>query len=276
MIDWPIGLSTGCFYQSNILTCLEPVRQAGFSLLEICSSPSHLDYHDPRHIQETREALRDLRLEAYSMHAPWAETIDISSPDPFLRKRGMDEMGQAVKAAQSLGVRYFVIHPGPERDNLPAHELASRMQYTASMLEQLAELCEKSGLLLVLENKLPHLFAGHVRDLLWMLGSLRSTRVGICLDTGHAYLSGELSRIVQKLSGHLWMVHASDNQGVHDDHLPPGRGSLDWAAVFRQLAGARFGGALVLELAGGQPIRPTLDGAMEGRSYLRQLQHSLR
>ena len=46
MSDWPIGMSTGCFYQSDILDILEVVRDGGFSIIEVCSYPAHLDYHD--------------------------------------------------------------------------------------------------------------------------------------------------------------------------------------------------------------------------------------
>ena len=44
--NWPVGLSTGCFYQRGILDWLEPIRGAGFSRIEVCSFPRHLDYHD--------------------------------------------------------------------------------------------------------------------------------------------------------------------------------------------------------------------------------------
>ena len=46
MSDWPVGLSTGCFYRTSILECLEPIRNSGFGLIEICSFPAHLDYHN--------------------------------------------------------------------------------------------------------------------------------------------------------------------------------------------------------------------------------------
>ena len=72
---------------------------------------------------------------------------------------------------------------------------------------------------------LPHLFAGRIRDLLWILGALDTFKAGICLDTGHAHLGEDSPAVVHKLSGHLWMVHASDNHRHYDDHLPPGDGT---------------------------------------------------
>lgn len=44
MGDWPIGLSTGCFYRMPILDCLAAIRGAGFGRIEVCSFRAHLDY----------------------------------------------------------------------------------------------------------------------------------------------------------------------------------------------------------------------------------------
>ena len=46
MSDWPVGLSTGCFFQKSIFDCLETISRGGFNIIEICSFPAHLDYHD--------------------------------------------------------------------------------------------------------------------------------------------------------------------------------------------------------------------------------------
>jgi sugar phosphate isomerase/epimerase len=118
---------------------------------------------------------------------------------------------------------------------------------------------------------LPHLFSGAVRDLLWLLGALETTDVGICLDTGHAFLSGDLHHVAHKLSGHLWMLHASDNRGVYDDHLPPGDGALPWPALLRQLQEIGFEGGVVLEIAGDGAVGETLERAVRGRRFLEEL-----
>jgi len=123
----------------------------------------------------------------------------------------------------------------------------------------------------VLENMLPHLFAGHVRDLLWLLGALASSNVGICLDTGHAYLSGDLSHVAHKLSGHLWMVHASDNRGERDDHLAPGEGGIAWPELLHQLTAEHFSGAFVLELAPEDDTARLLRRARVSADLLRRL-----
>jgi sugar phosphate isomerase/epimerase len=271
MGDWPVGLSTGCFHRIDIEACLEPVRDAGFSILEICSFPAHLNYHDRAAVERAAERLRSLALEAYSFHAPFAERIDITAPNPEERELAVREILAAAEAAAALGVRYLVIHPGPEKHGLPADQRLERMRHAASTLDRVAERCAELGIGLLLENMLPHLFSGHVEDLLWLLGALRVTGVGICLDTGHAFLSSDLGTVVPKLSGHLRMVHASDNRGQFDDHLPPGEGKIHWPAVAQHLHEARFAGAWILEISGNEDPADALAGAQRGRSYLRSL-----
>jgi sugar phosphate isomerase/epimerase len=273
--DWPVGLSTGCFYQRRIFDTLREIRDGGFTMIEVCSHPAHLDYHDRPACERAAAQLRELAIEPYSFHAPFAEHIDITSLDGDRWRSSVDEIAQAATAAAILEARYFVLHPGPEQSDLPRHERLERMENAARALNVVAARCRELGVGLVLENMLPHLFSGHVRDLLWLLGAMETTDVGICLDTGHAYLAGDLGTVAHKLSGHLWMVHASDTRGTFDDHLPPGEGAVPWPALLRRLEESRFRGAFILEVAGGAESGVVLEGARRARAFLRSLSASL-
>ena len=266
-----LGLSTGAFWQTSLLACLAPIRDAGFRRIEISSSPSHLDYHDPAACITAASRIRELGLEVHSFHAPFAEGIDISAWDSCARDAAVAEISRAAEAAATLGARYFVLHPGPETTGVPREERLDRMECAVDALDRIAWRAGELGVGLVLENMLPHLFAGHVRDLLWLLGALASTNVGICLDTGHAFLSGDLRHVAHKLAGHLWMVHASDNHGERDDHLPPGEGAIQWPDLLRQLAAAHFEGAFIVELAGEEDSVQLLRRARASADYLRHL-----
>ncbi|WP_182870036.1 sugar phosphate isomerase/epimerase family protein [Rhodopirellula sp. JC639] len=271
MVEWPIGLSTGCFYRHSIFECLEPIRAAGFDLIEICSFPSHLDYHDFEAVKRAGDLIQQLKLEPFAFHAPFAEQIDITSPDSAVRNRSVEEIVTAASAAAEIGVLYFVIHPGPEQHGLPEEERMHRMENAAHSLNLITCECAELNVGLMLENMMPHLFFGRPRDILWILGAIESTEVGICLDTGHAYLSGDLLSVAHKLSGHLWMVHASDNGGERDDHLPPGDGKIEWEPFIRQLERVHFEGPIILEVNGDFDPETTLDGAQRGRRFIREI-----
>jgi sugar phosphate isomerase/epimerase len=271
MTNWPIGLSTGCFYQTPLVDCLETIRASGFSMIEVVFSPPHLDYRDPRAVRDAAARIDGLGLEAYSFHAPFADDIDISSPDPAGRDHALAEILRAVEAAAMLGVHYIVIHPGPENADIPSREeRVLRIENVCSVLERVAARCSELGIQCVLENKLPHLMFGQSADLLWILSCLKGNRVGACLDTGHAHLAGDLYPLVYKMGPHLRLLHVHDNKGHGDDHLPPGDGRIDWTTLLKELAAVHFSGALILELAGGGEPEVIMARARRARSYLRQ------
>jgi sugar phosphate isomerase/epimerase len=274
MSDWPIGISTGCFYFMNFFDCLEPICRGGFSMIEIASSRTHLDYHDKPAMKKAARILQEMGIEPYSFHAPFREDIDVTALDEAARTHARHEMFAAAEAAALLGVRYFVFHPGPEKTyDPPPDERLRRMRNAATLIDELCERCRKLGIGIVLENMLPHLFFGNMRDMLWIIGAVESTMVGTCLDTGHAFISGDIYRILYKLSGHLQFLHANDNMGKDDEHLLPGRGKIDWPRLLHELNELDFRGAFILELMGDRHKSPqaVLDGARQSRRFLRDI-----
>lgn len=278
MSDWPVGISTGCFYFMDFFDCIEPIYRGGFSMIEIASSRGHLDYHDKHAMTRASKLLEKLGIEAYSFHAPFREDIDVTALDPDARAHARKEICSAVEAAAILGVRHFVFHPGPEKSYKPApEERFLRMNNAAEIINEVCNYCRQLGVGLALENMLPHLFFGNMRDMLWIIGAIDSPIVGACLDTGHAFLAGDISRIMYKLSGHLQFLHANDNMGQADEHLPPGKGKIDWKQVLYELNEIDFEGALILELMGNshKSTEEVMAEARQSRRFLRDLSRRL-
>lgn len=274
MIDWPIALSTGCFYQRSIFDVLKPVHDAGFREIEVCSSPRHLDFHNVDEVRRAGARMHDLGLHPVSFHAPFAERIDITSFSKPVRDAAVHELLRACEAAALLGCTYVVLHPGPEREGRPPEaEFIQHMHHAAESLNLIAARCCELGVQLLLENMLAHLLCGHVRDMMYLLGEISTCNVGTCLDTGHAHLARELGLVIQKLSGHLKLVHINDNRGDWDAHLPPGEGTIDWPWVIQDLRRNQFFGTLVLELqgSGNEAVEIVLARAVRAREFLEQV-----
>tara|TARA_R110002096_G_scaffold164099_11_gene331815 strand:- start:2342 stop:3196 length:855 start_codon:yes stop_codon:yes gene_type:complete len=272
MSDWPYGISTGCFYQTPFLEAIPHVRDGGFTLIEVCSFPKHLDCHDHKQVEAAAKVMEAMGIEALSLHAPFANHIDIASPNATQREESVREVIIACEAAHALAANYIVLHPGPEREGRPTStDWYDRAHYAADSLNQVAERCYELKISLLLENMLPHLMFGHTSDMLFLLGAIRRTNVGTCLDTGHAFLSGDIKTVVHKLSGHLRMLHANDNNGHGDDHLPPGLGKVDWRPLIRQLRRYQFQGTLILELSGHGTSEEIMSGARIARKYLNEM-----
>lgn len=271
MTDWPIALSTGCFYQRSIFDVLESVRDAGFREIEVCSSPKHLDYQNVDDVRRAGERMRELGLRPVSFHAPFAERIDITSLMESERETAIHELIRACEAAAILGCEYVVLHPGPEREGRPPEaEFLQHMHHASSSLNHVASRCCELGIQLLLENMLAHLLFGHVRDMMYLLGEISTCNVGTCLDTGHAHLAREMGIVIQKLSGHLKLVHINDNRGDWDAHMAPGEGTIDWPWVINELRRNDFHGVLVLELHGGgnEAVDTVLARAVRAREFL--------
>lgn len=271
---WPIGLSTGCFWRHRIFDVLEEIRAAGFDMIEVCSFPKHLDYHREDEVRRAGDLTRSLGLRPFSLHAPFADHIDITSPDDRVRTEAVAELVTACRAAFLMGVENVVLHPGPEREGRPPREeYLLRMRHAAHSLNEVAEYCSEQGLRLLLENMLPHLLFGQIADMMHLLGEINVRNAGACLDTGHAYLGGDLGSVIHKLSGHLKMVHINDNLGDRDSHLIPGEGSIDWKWVVGELREHHFEGGLILEMSAreNESVADTLARARTGRDFLSRL-----
>ena len=53
-------------FETPIFDCLETIRSAGFHIIEICSHPAHLDYHDSDLIKKAAEAIRESLVITFS------------------------------------------------------------------------------------------------------------------------------------------------------------------------------------------------------------------
>jgi sugar phosphate isomerase/epimerase len=267
--DWRIGLSTGCCWNTSIFECLADIRAHDFELIEICSHPAHLDYHDAPLVRRAATAVRSLGLKAHSFHAPFSNLIDITSPELSTRLASTQELIKAAEAAAMLEAEYFVVHPGPEKAGFLENERIPRLQNALDVLNQLIERCRVLGLEMILENMLPHLFTGRAENLTWLLHAFADPDIGLCLDTGHAHLARNLPQLVQDFASRLRLVHASDNHGSWDEHLPPGAGNIKWAPIVERLSKFRYEGALIVEVANFGTRESTIERACWGREYLR-------
>jgi sugar phosphate isomerase/epimerase len=269
--SFSFGISTGCFYYTGIFTCLEMIRSGGFDMIEICSVPDHLDYHDTALADRVRKRLESLELRPVSFHAPFSDSINYSSSDPSVREHSFSETCAAVRAAELIGAKYCVIHPGSDIPCPHAETYLDRMKQTVDMLNRIADCFLDRDISIILENMLPHLLFGRPEDMLWIIGALEKRETGLCLDTGHAALSGDLPGITWKYASYTRLVHINDNSGAGDDHLPPGRGTIDWNKFMRIMEETGFNGPLIIELAGRPDRDPSLvmAEARQARELLR-------
>lgn len=277
MINWPVGLSTGCFYRTTIFEVLKPIRESGFSVLEISSSPGHFDFRNPEELKRVAALLRELELVPFSFHAPLAQDLDITSADEGQRQRAVSQLQTVAEAAAGLQAGHLLVHPGPDHvDRTDGEQHRARLGRAAQSLKTIQQRCRELGVVMVVENMLPHLSLGRTPDLLRLIAEFDGDEIGVCLDTGHANLAGDIYDLPRQIGSHLRMLHVHDNRGRHDDHLPPGQGHIDWHLLMSRLAEQRFEGPLILELSGEKDhLHKSLKEARAGHTVLEKIKKRL-
>jgi sugar phosphate isomerase/epimerase len=225
---------------------LPALAASGVQALEISTPPRHFDLWQPIQIQALSEALQQWRLRVVSIHAPFGGLLDLAEPNPHHRIAAIGAVLAAVSAVKHLGAALVVVHPSDlERHR---HDIRGRMADCARSLATLAENCRLLGATIAVESPLPHLIGGHPDEFAAILDSLDES-VRVCLDTGHTALGGHWKRFVEVSGPRVAHVHAHDNHGHWDDHLPPGDGRINWAEVRHTLEDIGFTGTIMLELA---------------------------
>ena len=84
-------------------------------------------------------------------------------------------------------------------------------------------------------------------DLAALLRELDHPQLALALDTGHANLGEGVAHETIAAGSLLATTHVHDNNGRQDSHLPPGHGTIDWAAWGRTLDSIGYAGPIVLE-----------------------------
>ena len=75
--------------------------------------------------------------------------------------------------------------------------------------------------------------------------------VKICFDTNHL-LSEDLLHFVEACGDRIATVHVSDYDMVDERHWLPGKGKIDWPALYGALMKAGYKGVLMFDLIGGE------------------------
>jgi sugar phosphate isomerase/epimerase len=250
------GLSTHIFHGDRLeRRHFEAIARHGFPLVELFATRTHLEYRDGRRMADIRRWLDDLRLDAWSLHAPicegfthgvWGRTYSNASANAAVRQEAIAETLASIDAARTLGCQTVVLHLGiPVGQPIPADD--NDAAAVRRSLEPIAEACESAGLQLALEV-IPNDLATADAVLAWLTGDLELGRTAACLDVGHAHLTGGAPEAADVLSGYIVTTHIHDNRGKTDEHLMPFDGTIDWTATLTALWKVGYTGPLVFEV----------------------------
>jgi deoxyribonuclease IV len=205
------------------------------------------------------------------VHAPYL--INLGSPAPATLERSIAALRHGLERASAVGAAGLVLHAGSAVD--PGSRDHALKQVREALLPLLVELDERPGSTRLLIEPTPGgagsvALAARLEDLGPYFAALENhPRLGVCLDTCHAYAAGHdlaapggarrtLSLLVKTVGrGRLGLVHANDSRDPlgsrRDRHAPIGIGTIGiepFAEFF--VHPATRGVPVVIETPGGE------------------------
>lgn len=237
---------TGTFFQTNLLNHLDRIHEIGYDTLEIWCYEPHFYYQSQDYVQRVKMELEQRKISIHSLHATFHGLLDLSGSDDCDRTHALETVKKQAGIASYLGAQILIVHPGGK--NVPMSEREIRIGYFLEALNQLIPVCQRLGLKIAVENMGPDYLGDKIEEIDRILNNYENDLVGICLDTSHAHLTGDLFNYLDYLGERIITFHISDNNGLHDDHLPPGRGQIDWPKFLKGVEKIGYKGPLVMEI----------------------------
>jgi len=196
-----------------------------------------------------------------SIHGVFGYHIDPSSPDPDHRRACLDMYRDEGKLAVELGGPMVVVHPAcwnPDRREMSRAEVEAssepRWPRLREFLLALADIGHTQGVTYLIENQPFNCPLGHdVARLAQAVREIQSPRIQMCLDTGHAHITGDIAKAVHDASDLIKYLHIHDNDGKLDDHRMPGDGNLPWEKFAQALRDTKLSCTRMLEVFYDEP-----------------------
>lgn len=160
---------------------------------------------------------------AKSVHGAFID-VNPASGDPAFRELSRHRCRESCEIAAALGAGNLVFHSSA----FPFLRGAYLENWAAGCASFYEELAEQYPVRVYIEN------AQDVdpTPLRCLMERIQSDKIRVCLDIGHVHYSRTpVSRWFEELGDWIGYLHLSDNLGEFDDHLPLGRGTIDWELV---------------------------------------------
>ncbi len=246
-------LSTHLFVRHRLTTVwLERVWDAGFPAVEIFCARQHIDHRDRAQINELGHWFHDSPLKMHSLHAPmytddcWGRSgpqavIDITEPTKGKRIAMVDEIKRALEIADVVPFRYVIQHLGVAGQEFDER----RWEAAFSSLEEIKVFAKQRGVEVLLENT-PNDLSSAER----LNAFLATTHLDLkyCFDIGHAHMSRGIEDQFERMAERIRSTHLHDNDRKQDEHLFPGKGTIDWGKAMELIGSRKDQYPLLLEL----------------------------
>lgn len=191
-----------------------------------------------RWAHESRALGDELGIEYSQAHAYW--TIGNPFLDDMARvdgEWGEELMRRSVLAAEILGVKWMVVHPYTVYEDTEAgYDYDRSFAYNREYFKKWGEFYADHHVGMAIENMGRKHYCSDPGQLLELIGAVDNPLVQVCIDTGHAHLSGyDVPALLRQIGSSLKATHIADNHRNLDEHFAPFNGTIDWPEVMKAL-----------------------------------------
>ena len=172
-------------------------------------------------------------------HTAWY--LPIGSPLKEIRLFALEELEKCMDLLEKLDVDRMNVHPD---SSLPIKD-EYQLKFNVWSLKRLVSAGRKRNIRTMLENT-PGLFSSP-QALKEIFAAV--PRLFLHLDIAHASIGKDNSTaLIKEFSKKIIHVHLSDNRLASDDHLPLGRGRIDWKSRISALKRSGYNDTISLEI----------------------------
>ena len=205
-----LGFTTLALFMEPTPYIINLAKKHEFEIIEILAE-------DPLY-EKDNSAFIDCGLDI-RMHAATVD-INIASINKGIRAESVKQMIHCGQYAEEIGANTITVHPGIIGRNEPhLRKWALEMS-----IESIGEIIDNTNVEISVENMpVRGKFLGNTVEEIEMIQE--ATGCSLTIDTGHGNTCGNVAEIKKKKN--ISYCHLNDNDGVKDQHITLGEGTLD-------------------------------------------------
>jgi sugar phosphate isomerase/epimerase len=251
-----LAFSTNAFKRFPLEHAIRSIAQAGYDGVELlCDVPhAYPPAFGDGQIDDTKRLLAELGIRISNLntftlyaigdiyHPSWIE------PDEERRKERLQHTLNCIEMAKKLGARNLSTEPGGPLNGTGMDRKTAAKVFLKN-IKVVQRAAEEAGVRILIEPE-PGLMLEDSAQFLDFMRDVPSDCVGLNFDIGHFYCVGEKpEELIYRMADYIGHFHLEDIAAdrVHQ-HLIPGKGDIDFSAVFRAIDGVGYRGFVTVEL----------------------------
>ncbi len=250
--------SSFVYFNYSLQDAIRRLHEFGYQGIEVWGGRPHMYRHDlDNEIPEIASLLaRSNMVVANFIPAQFRYPSILCSLNEAVRQDSVAYIKGAIDNALRLGSPSVSVCPGMTLEGEPLEK--GWAQLKQSIIEVL-DYSDKTALKILIEpaHQWETTLIRTVSEGLQMIDEIKSERLGICFDTGHAHVNGEdFVQVVEQMKRVPFHIHIDDNDGTSDSHHMPGAGKIDFAPFASALHASGYAGFVSAELGFQYTLNP--------------------